>query len=630
MCGFLGQFGGTIDIGHQVELRSLLFRSRSRGPDETRVYSNGTDLWMGFNRLAILDTSAAGSQPMHSNNGRYTIVYNGEIYNHLDLRRTLGDHNWRGHSDTETILAGIEHWGFPETINRLDGMFALAVYDSHEKALYCARDFAGIKPFFYGMKEGIFVFASQYDQIVTHPAFRNESIDPEVLRLFLEQHFMPAPFGMIQRTGQLEAGQWCRISATEIRKHYYWQLPEYVEPEIREKDVALELIDKELAESVAAEMLADVPLGAFLSGGIDSPLICHYAHKHSKGKLKSFTIGSDSTIHDETDDARRYSELIGTQHYNRRMSTESAFTIVDDALACLSEPMADFSILPTYAVSKLAREHVTVALSGDGGDELFFGYERFWSIAKNIRFQNWPWPLKAAIYKADKTLTNNRTVNGVLLAPGQGMAHRGLHSRFPTSLIGKLFPDLNSTQTPADYSTYAYDSTTSVERLIQSIRKAEFYGMMQKTLRKVDLASMGVSLEVRVPLLKKSFIETVLRIDPMLSYGANKKKQLLKDQLFRKHPQAPIDNKKRGFSVPLGRWIKEPGFRKPLMDRLMDPSFLEPAGCDGAQIERLISSHGNPTDRKWPIFTLVALSRFLDSRRRYNISEFAEAVGSSR
>lgn len=630
MCGFLGQFGGPIDIGRQAELRSLLSLSVSRGPDESRVYSNGTDLWMGFNRLAILDTSVAGSQPMCSVSGRYTIVYNGEIYNHIELRKRLGNRSWRGHSDTETILAGIDQWGFFEILNRLDGMFAFAVYDSFEKSLYCARDFAGIKPFFYGLKDGIFVFASQYDQIVSHPAFRNESIDPEVLRLFLEQHFMPAPFGMIQKTGQLEPGQWCRVSAAGIEEGHFWRFPEYVEPDIGEQEGALELIDNELGESVGAEMLADVPLGAFLSGGIDSPLICHYAQKRSKGPLKSFTIGSNSDIHDETDDARKYSELIGTQHFNARMSGQSAFEMFDDALGCLREPMADFSIIPTYAISKLARKHVTVALSGDGGDELFFGYERFWSIAKNIKFQNWPWAVKAAIYKADKALTKNRTVNSVLLASGQAIAHRGLHSRFPSSLVGKVFPDLSTTRTPPDYNTYSYNSTTSVQRLIQSIRKAEFYGMMQKTLRKVDLASMGVSLEVRVPFLKRSFIDAALRIDPMLSYGGNKKKQLLKDLLFRKYPQAPIDNRKRGFSIPLGRWLKEPGFRKLLTDRLTNPSFGEAVGCDGAQIERLISSHGNRVDQKWPIFTLMALSRFIDSRKRRSVRELAETVSGSR
>lgn len=608
MCGFLGQFNLKAERLPVEELTGLLSLSRQRGPDDSQSFTNGKNLWLGFNRLAILDLSDAGRQPMRSYSGRFTIVFNGEIYNHLELREKLQFKEWRGHSDTETILQGVEEWGFEKTIDGLDGMFALCVYDHREDILYGARDFAGIKPFFYGWNGGSFVFASQYDQIRKHPAYRDNKIDPEVLRLYLEQHFMPAPFGLLEQTGQLEPGQWCKVSSAGLEKHYYWQFPEYREPEIFDEKKAHELIASALSESVGSEMLSDVPLGAFLSGGIDSPLICHYAARRLEHELQTFTIGSDSKTHNESEQAEQYAQLIGTKHNCKMMSADDAMQAFDEVMNCLREPMADFSIIPTYLVSKLAKEHVTVALSGDGGDELFFGYERFWSVAKNISFQHLPWVVKAFLYKGDQYLTGNKRLNSVLLSKKQSIAHRGQHSRFPSEHIERIFPDLAKVSTPVEYSTYDYSNTGNTGRLIQQMRRAEFYGMMQKTLRKVDLASMGVSLEVRVPFLKKSFIESALKIDPMLSFGANKKKQVLKNHLSGIYPKAPIDNVKRGFTVPLGKWLVETKFQEKVKGQLLSQKYHERFGAESQAIKNLLEQHNsNGNDKKWLIFTLLAL-----------------------
>ena len=608
MCGFLGQFSRQKLNNSADELNRLLNLSKTRGPDHSQVYFNEKNLWLGFNRLSILDLTAAGAQPMHSHARRYTIVFNGEIYNHLELREKLKFQKWRGHSDTETILQCIEEWGFEKTINLLDGMFALAVYDEIEDLIYCARDFAGIKPFFYGWNGSSFVFASQYDQIIRHPEFRNKKIDPQVLKLYLEQHFMPAPFGLIKQTGQLEPGQWCKVSKDGLETRYFWRFPDYAEPDIFDEKIAQEMIASSLAKSVSSEMLSDVPLGAFLSGGIDSPLVCHYAVKDSTQKLKTFTIGSDSTIHNESEIAGQYAELIRTKHHCEMMSSNTAFEMFGEAMKCVHEPMADFSIIPTFLVSKLARKQVTVALSGDGGDELFFGYERFWSVAKNIKFQQMPWILRAFLYKGDQYLTGNKRLNSVVLADKQSSAHRGLHNRFSIELINHLFPDLASVSPPPGYNTYDYPNTRNVNQLIQSMRKAEFYGMMQKTLRKVDLASMGVSLEVRVPFLKKSFVETALRIDPLLSYGANKKKQLLKNHLAKLYPKAPIDNIKRGFTVPLGNWLIDENFRNYVQEKLLEKEFVARYGVRESVV-RQITGEREIKNKKWSIFTLLALQQ---------------------
>jgi asparagine synthase (glutamine-hydrolysing) len=386
MCGFFFEFSKST-INNQEELIRILEISQKRGPDKTMYCSASANTWFGFNRLAIQDLSEAGNQPMQSDDGLLTIVFNGEIYNHLEIRNKLSKRTWKGHSDTETILEAFVEWGFDKTIEALDGMFAIVCYNKRDNTLSCARDFAGIKPFFYGWDGQTFVGASQYNQITAHSAFKNSPLDYEVFRLYLEQHFVPAPFGLYKNTGQLEPGEILTVSNGKIQRRRYWEFPVHSEFDIRESNEALEIISQALSASVESEMISDVPLGAFLSGGIDSPLVAYYA-KQLKRELHTFTIGSDSKIHDETEDAFIYSKLIGTSHFSQRLDAQNIQNELTQILECVTEPMADFSVIPTFLVSKFARSKVTVALSGDGGDELFFGYERFWSIAKNIKYQH--------------------------------------------------------------------------------------------------------------------------------------------------------------------------------------------------------------------------------------------------
>lgn len=605
MCGFLAQYNVEEPVD-AAALESLLALSHRRGPDDTQSLLLNPRTWFGFNRLAIQDLSEAGRQPMSSKDGDVTIVFNGEVYNHMELRRELGRVAWNGHSDTETVVECISAWGFESTVEKLDGMFAIVCHVKSRNTLYGARDFAGIKPFFYGWDGRRFVAASQYNQVSKHPAYCGKCVDRAVLRLYLEQHFMPAPFGLREDTAQLEPGQILKIQNGRMTKTRYWDLPRFVEPNVTSIEEAVERMSGELQLAVEAEMISDVPLGSFLSGGIDSPLVTACARRRDPD-LKTFTIGSDSNVHDESETAATYSKLIGTRHVSLRLDAAYIKDRFDRIMECMTEPMADFSVIPTFLVSELARKQVTVALSGDGGDELFFGYERFWSVAKNIRFQHWPWVFKAALYKADKWTTGNRRLNGGLLSSSQSTAHRSQHSRFPKQWLEALFPDLKGVETPAAYSNYGYSNTGDEGGLIQVMRRAEFYGMMQKTLRKVDLASMGNSLEVRVPFLKKSFIEASLQIDPFLSYGPKRKKELLKTMLRRWLPEAPIDNVKKGFSVPLGAWFREGRFLSDAFEgrsRVLDETF----GIDAASLGRLQSAHlKGEQDLKWPLFTLISL-----------------------
>ena len=614
MCGIFGEFtmsSGLLEKSAFMQLNAL---SHRRGPDSSGHYSNRENVQFGFNRLAILDLSANGDQPMHSPSGRYSLVFNGEVYNHLELRQSLAKEDvvFRGTSDTETLVNAFDIWGVRPTIEKLDGMFGMAIYDHQNGHLHLVRDFAGIKPLHYGLRDGHLVFASQYNQISHHPKFRDRSINPRVLKLYLRQHFVPAPFGILENTFQVLPGEIVTITRDfSVKKERYWELPDEVEPEIFEAQKALDFLHDALDSAVRDELLSDVPLGSFLSGGIDSPLICYYAGKNSSQPLKAFTIGSDSRVHDESEDARTYSDFMSLDLLLRKMDSSEAMNELDHAMMSLTEPFADPSIIPTYLVSRLAREKVTVALSGDGGDELFFGYERFWSVLKNKPFHHWPWLLKYLLYGADKVLLKGKTVNSNLLFKTLGEGHFAGHSRMSEALVNEVFPDLNGVQLPDEYDVYRYEDATTTQGVLGKMRKAEFYGMMQKTLLKVDRASMSNSLEIRVPFLKKSFIEASLKVDPMLSYGPDKKKALLK-QLLRSHfPQAPIDNRKRGFSVPLEKWMRE-GLQTPFRRILLENRRIhEDFNINDKALSALLEEHlAVRRDNKWPLFTIYSLFRW--------------------
>ena len=272
----------------------------------------------------------------------------------------------------------------------------------------------------------------------------------------------------------------------------------------------------------------------------------------------------------------------------------------------IHEPLADFSIIPTYLLSKLARKNVTVALSGDGGDELFFGYERFWSIGKNIKFQHYPNLIRKGVYGLDKLYSNNKNVNSVLLSQQQSSAHRGLNSRFTSDSLQSIAPFLKEINTPDNWLNYSYDNSKEEKTLIQNMQKAEFYGMMQKTLRKVDLASMENSLEVRVPFLQKKMIEVALQIDPFLSYGKGNKKQLLKVILEKQIPTVPSENAKKGFSVPLSKWIRQ-DLKLEFEEKLLEGNYGK-FGFERKGIESLLKDHvAGKNDYKWALFTLYSL-----------------------
>ncbi len=605
MCGFLTEYDITQSLTDKQEFISLLDVSKKRGPD-SQGYRKSERAQLGFNRLAILDVSEAGNQPMSSPNNQFVVVFNGEIYNHLDLRKQLKYKNFRGNSDTETLAACLEAWGIEKTVTQLDGMFAITIYDNAEKSLTLVRDFAGIKPLFYGWNGKKLIASSQYDQVIQHQSFKNTGVNQSVLKLYLQQHFVPAPFGLYNQTYQLYPGEMVTFYPNGKKIHSrYWELSDKDEFSITDSKKAECYILETLDSCVQDQMLSDVPLGAFLSGGVDSPLVALCAKKYNSN-LTVFSMGSESKKHDESERASEFSKALQLKQHLWKLDAKEMMSYWDEAISSLHEPLADFSILPTYLVSKLARQNVTVALSGDGGDELFFGYERFWSIGKNISYQHFPSLFKKAIYGFDKYTTRNKRVNSVLLSNSQAKAHEGLHSRFSKNWLDSVAPHLANVNLPEQWKVYDYENCKDERTLLAKMRKAEFYGMMQKTLRKVDLASMENSLEVRVPFLQKKMIEASLQIDPMLSYGNGNKKQILKNILHNNIPQIKDDNIKRGFSIPLSDWIRQD--LKDVFSANLLKGRLDTFGFDKKAVQNMLNVHNSKQqDLKWALFTLYSL-----------------------
>ncbi len=607
MCGFLAEFNSSSgQPTNQSQFKQILDKSKHRGPDSQGYWSNDINVKLGFNRLAIVELSKAGEQPMHSPQQRFVLVFNGEIYNHLELRKKLVFSAFRGTSDSETISACLEEWGVRKTVELLNGMFAICIYDKLKEEVFLVRDFAGIKPLFYGWHGKTLVAASQYDQITTHPTFSKKPVNPQVLKLYLEQHFMPAPFGLYHDTFQVLPGEIVKLDTQgNLDKIRYWELPKEDQSVITDRKEAEALVEESLDKSVGRQLMSDVPLGGFISGGVDSTLVCS-SIKRNNFDLKAYTIGSDSEKHDESERAKQFAEALHIKHAIWHLDAKESLKYWEEAMTNLQEPMADFSILPTFLVSKLAKKEVTVALSGDGGDELFFGYERFWSVGKNSSYQQLPYAFRKLLYGVDKLYSGNKNINEIVLATSQAKAQQGLHARFKKKWLYQIAPDLKEVSLPKAYSTYAYGNTTDIRELLARMRHAEFYGMMQKTLRKVDLASMGNSLEVRVPFLDKKMIETALKIDPLLSYGGGRQKQLLKDILNKRVPQVPEEKVKKGFSVPLTGWLRSA--LKPKFEEVLLSGRAKEIGFDDKSIERMLQAHANrETDLKWPLFTLYAL-----------------------
>ncbi len=632
MCGIAG-FLETSALGSEArECIERMTRSIAhRGPDDMGHWLDPVaGIALGHRRLSIIDLSAAGHQPMVSPSARHVIVYNGEIYNHAQIRsdlETIGAApDWRGHSDTEVLLAAIDRWGVEDTLVRLNGMFAFALWDRKERQLYLARDRLGEKPLYYGRSGNAFLFGSELKALTAHPGFKAE-VDREALALFLflRHKYIPAPWSIWQGIRKLLPAHYVVVRDGGRRvgePQCYWDFPAIAQQgawtPLRDDAGLEDRLDTLLRGAVASRMQADVPLGALLSGGIDSSTIVALMQAQSRRPVKTFSIGFEEKSHDEAPHARAVAAHLGTEHTELYVKPEQAFTIIPDLPALWDEPFADVSQIPTYLVCEMARRHVTVALSGDGGDELFGGYKRYAQA-------NW---LQRYHRLLPRRARRSLAQWGGASAPGTWLTRVSqlLLASSPEDLYWKF---LSQWKFPANVVLAAPDPElllAGIARPKQPFPDFRQHMMYVDTLTylpddvlvKVDRASMAVGLELRAPLLDHRLVELAWRLPLRSKFQHNNGKHILRNILHRYVPPAIVDRPKMGFRVPIAAWLRGP-FRDWAEDLLDERRLRDYGYFDFLQVRRLWHGLLQGSDR-WHshIWAILMFQAWLEKQRAGN------------
>jgi asparagine synthase (glutamine-hydrolysing) len=606
MCGLAGCWtANSIYEAPDCEIQPMCTAIAHRGPDDDGVWCDAcSGIELGFRRLAILDVSPAGRQPMESVTGRYVVVFNGEIYNFAALRTSLGDNvQWRGHSDTEVMLAVIERWGVKTAIEKCAGMFAVALWDRQERALHLVRDRLGEKPLYYGLFDGTLLFGSELKALRAHSTWRG-IVDRAALSLYLRHNYIPAPYCIYENVRKVVPGTIVtfRDPASDPEITPYWSARDVAEAGVRnpltgdDADSTTQL-ESLLRSVIGDEMVADVPLGAFLSGGVDSSALVAIMQANSTRPVQTFTVGFDEADHNEAPHAAAVAKHIGTNHTELYVTPQDALDVIPLLPQIYDEPFADSSQIPTYLVAKLARQHVTVSLSGEGGDELFAGYNRyFWGERLWRRMDRVPAAARAAIGKAllavspkgwdsafeaaapilpkrFRTATPGSKVHKVASFMGADSSdglYRGLmtHWRDPGSMTGVAEP---STALTDDGRLPAFDGVVNRMRYFDMVSE-----LPDDILVKVDRAAMAVSLESRAPFLHPHVVEFAWRIPPDQLVRNGQGKWLLRQVLYKYVPRELIERPKMGFGVPIASWLRGP--LRMWADELISADRLEREG----------------------------------------------------
>lgn len=592
MCGIVGilQPLERPEIDHEV-LRSMVRTLTHRGPDDSGTWlDTSAGIGLGHRRLSVIDLSSEGHQPMLSESGRYVISFNGEIYNFRELRRQLEStsHCFRGNSDTEVMLAAVEQWGLMNALQRFIGMFAFALWDRGERKLHLVRDRLGEKPLYYGWANGTFLFASELKAMHAHPGWHGD-VDRDALSLFLRHDYVPAPYSIFKGVRKLLPGTVLTLKGSGSKGELptpvpYWSARETVESRnkvlIQSTAEAVSQLDHLLREAIRGQMVADVPLGAFLSGGVDSSTVVALMQAQCERPVKTFTIGFHESEYNEAEAAKAVAQHLGTDHTEFYVTPGEAMDVIPQIPILYDEPLADPSQIPTFLVSELARQHVTVSLSGDGGDELFGGYNRYFlgqRIWSNI---GWiPQRLRALGSKLITTVPA-RTWDTLFRSVGF-LVPRGIPVSNPVDKMYKLAEILAVRNPQAMYHILA-SHWENPESVVLGAREpptiltdrgewpnlADFTERMMyldlKTylpddiLAKVDRASMGVSLEVRVPFLDHRIVEFAWNLPVSMKVRNGVGKWLLRQVLDKYVPRRLIERPKMGFGVPVDKWLRGP------------------------------------------------------------------------
>jgi len=612
MCGFIG-FSRIDGIDNQQIAQQMCQKIVHRGPDSEGIWqTEGVPVVLGHRRLSIVDLSAAGHQPMLSATGRYVIAYNGEVYNHVQLREMLQAEGyaeqWRGHSDTETLLACIEAWGIVKTLQAAVGMFAFALWDQQARQLTLARDRMGEKPLYWGWQGDVLLFGSELKALKSHPAFKAD-ISRDALTLLLRHCYIPAPYSIYQGFYKLKPGHYLQLEldsplrAKLAVEQAYWSFNQMVEQSqaaaITGTDAeATDQLEAMLTQSIRGQMLADVPLGAFLSGGVDSSSVVALMQMNSQRPVKTFTIGFNEAGFDEAICAKDVARHLQTDHTELYVSPQDALDVIPRLPSMYCEPFADSSQIPTFLVSQLARQNVTVALSGDGGDELFGGYNRHLAAGKVWGpFQKAPlFCRKAAagllnavppkrwdqLFELAKPLLPKklhlaipgekaRKLAEVLALPDGQQFYRRLTSHWhePEKVVLAGHEPKTMLTDPA-----LWPKTDSLEHFMMAM-DAQTY-MADDILTKVDRAAMATSLETRVPMLDHRLVEFAWQLPLHFKIRQGQGKWLLRQVLYRHVPKELIERPKMGFGIPLDQWLRGP--LRDWAEQLLDSRLLDQQG----------------------------------------------------
>ncbi len=632
MCGIAG-FIYKKTLQHSdpsTVLKAMTDAIQFRGPDgEGAWFDSDHGVALGHRRLAIIDISEAGYQPMHSSSQRYVITYNGEIYNFVELRTELEakGHVFRGHSDTEVMLEAIAEWGLIPALKKFIGMFVLAVWDRELQQLSLVRDRLGIKPLYYYCNSDGLVFGSELKALYKFPGL-NRDLDTQAIASFMRHGYVPAPHTVFKQIKKLEPGQILTLGR-ELKAHleFFWNLSDYVNtpnngsPQLSDED-AIESLDNLLRDAVGRRMVADVPLGAFLSGGIDSSTVVALMQAQSDRPVRTFSIGFNEPGYNEAQYAKQIAEHLGTEHTELYIESKAALDLVPGLPEHYDEPFADSSQIPTILVSRLTREHVTVSLSGDGGDEVFAGYNRyFYARMLSQRLGQVPRPLRAGVANlltripvaAWQRLFN--CVPARLRPPQAGdKAHKlaSLLQQTDASLYRRLVSHWDQPERVVcgveEHRGLLWDD--SVEQMIPDLMARMQYldtltYLPDDILTKVDRASMSVSLEARVPLLDHRVVEYAWGLPMSLKFRDGQGKWLLRQVLNRYVPRNLIDRPKMGFGVPIDHWLR--GELKDWAEDLLSPQQLESGGLLNRELIRERWSEHLSGTRNWhyPIWNVL-------------------------
>lgn len=612
MCGFVGIMTRNKSLLDYNFINNMTNSIDHRGPDDSGFWSNKTaGISLGHRRLAILDLTSAGHQPMHSPSKRYVLVFNGEIYNHGEIRSQLGRHSWIGTSDTETLLTAIERWGIRKTIELCVGMFAFAIWDNSEEELILGRDRMGEKPIYYGWqnngKNSCFLFSSELKALKNHPSFMPK-VDRKALSLFIQYSYVPTPHSIYQDVFKLKPGHLLRVSLSKRSPviEQYWSFIKIAKSSITSKFYETEnnvvnKLESLLKSVIKQKMVADVPVGAFLSGGVDSSIITAIMQSQSNTPINTFTVGFSEEIYNEAMYAKTIANHLGTKHTELYITPQQALEVIPNLPSLYCEPFADSSQIPTFLVSKLAKEKVTVAVTGDAGDELFGGYNRY-TLTKEFwgKISNSPFWARSLIASTMSSLSPNawniiaNSINSIipkslrLNNPGEKIhkAAKVMTNKefddFYLSLVTHCKPKEivigNYEENPVlNYKKSDFKLFDDVEKMMM-IDTMTY--LPDDILVKVDRASMAVSLESRIPFLDHRIVDFAWRIPQSMKINNNKSKWILRQILQKYVPQNLIERPKMGFSVPIDSWLRGPlrDWAESLLDenRLKHDGFFHP------------------------------------------------------